>query len=219
MTCSQCDGIEREFDTGFAEKELKRYRRKGPRKTTRLLIAALQAHGLEGMTLLDIGGGVGALQIGLVSAGARGATGVDASSALLAAAREEAGKRGLADRIEHMYGDFVDVVESLSTYDIITLDRVICCYHDMPKLVGLSAERCRRFYALVYPRDTWWMRTGVTLTNGWFRMRKSPMRTFVHPTWHVDAEVRRRGFDLDIRRQGLFWQTVVYRRTHLSSAA
>ena len=38
-----------------------------------------------------------------------------------------------------------------SRTDILTLDRVICCYPDMQKLVGLSAKRARKLYGLIYP--------------------------------------------------------------------
>jgi hypothetical protein len=62
MTCSQCQGIEDLFSEEYVAGELKRYRRRGPDKTTRILIEALKKDGVEGETLLDIGGGLGAIQ-------------------------------------------------------------------------------------------------------------------------------------------------------------
>ena len=66
----QCQGMETFFDNKTAVGDLKAYRKKGPSKTTRMLIDALKAQGVEDMTLLDIGGGVGAIQHELLNSGA-----------------------------------------------------------------------------------------------------------------------------------------------------
>ncbi len=57
MICRQCEGIDRFFNRQGANREPDSYRRKGPAKTTRMLIDALAALGVEGRTLLEIGGG------------------------------------------------------------------------------------------------------------------------------------------------------------------
>lgn len=57
------------FSARRARKDLARYRKKGPDKTTRLLIDALRAAGVEGKTLLDIGAGIGAIDHDLLDAG------------------------------------------------------------------------------------------------------------------------------------------------------
>ncbi len=79
MTCSQCRGIEKQFDSGFAQRDLKRYRKKGPNRTTRMLLEDLAAEDVNNGTLLDIGGGVGAVQFELLDAGVSRAVAVDAS--------------------------------------------------------------------------------------------------------------------------------------------
>src|SRR3972149_11462112 len=98
MSCAQCQVIERMFDRRAAERELSQYRAAGPGGTTRRLINARKAEGVAGLTLLDIGGGVGAIQHELLRAGARSATAVDASSAYLDAARAEVARLGSAAR-------------------------------------------------------------------------------------------------------------------------
>jgi hypothetical protein len=45
------------YDAKRAVSELAKYRTDGPRPWTRTLIEALKAEGVEGSTLLDIGGG------------------------------------------------------------------------------------------------------------------------------------------------------------------
>jgi 2-polyprenyl-3-methyl-5-hydroxy-6-metoxy-1,4-benzoquinol methylase len=113
MNCRQARGMEAFFDKKTAHKEMDRLRRKGPGKTTRILIAALTAEGIEGMTLLDIGGGVGALQQELLAAGVSSATNVEASTAYAEVAREEAERRGYADRVSYHHGDFIDLAPTV----------------------------------------------------------------------------------------------------------
>ena len=212
MTCRQCRGIEQFFDRKEANRDLKGYRKKGPSKTTQMLIDAIEADGIADKTLLDIGGGVGAIQHELLKAGASGAVSVDASTAYIEAAREEARRQGHADRLQQRHGDFVDLAPEIESADVVTLDRVICCYHDVELLVSLSSERATRLYCLVYPRENWVARTGFGLFNLYFWLRRSPFRIFIHPTATVDALVRRGGFRRSFYRKTLIWQVVVYTR-------
>src|SRR5579859_2167789 len=165
MACEQCQGIERFFNQRVAERQLKQYRRRGPDTTTRLLIAALRREGVDGLTLLDIGGGIGAVQFELFKAGVTSATDVDASSGYLAAARAEAEREQVAGRVEYRHGDFVDMAADVARAGVVTLDRVICCYHDMRALVGTSAAKANKLYGVVYPRDVWWTRATLAVGN------------------------------------------------------
>jgi SAM-dependent methyltransferase len=212
MNCCQCQGIEELFDDRTVAQELADYRAKGPAKTTRWLVDALKTAGVSGASLLDIGGGVGALQHALIAAGAKEAVDVDASKAYLKVARQEAERRGIASLVHFQHGNFVDIAPHISPADIVTLDRVVCCYPDMENLVGLSAARAKKLYGLVYPRDAWWVKIGIRVLNMFFRLKRSPFRTFVHPTQAVDAIVRSQGLQPRYYRQTLIWQVVVYAR-------
>src|SRR3990172_6625078 len=105
MTCPQCSGIEEYFDQKVADQDLQRYLNRGPDKTTQMLIDALKSLGLAGLTLLDIGGGVGVISHELLRFGVRKITHVEASSAYYAAAKREAERRGVADRFQYFLGD------------------------------------------------------------------------------------------------------------------
>src|SRR5258707_1794781 len=135
MNRCQCEGIEGQFNSREAGKKLADYQKHGLTGTTRLLIAALKEAGVEGRTLLDIGGGIGAIQLELLKAGARSAVSVDASTAYVEAAQQEARRQGLQDRIQFQHGDFVELADGVPPADIVTLDRSVCCYPDMPALV------------------------------------------------------------------------------------
>lgn len=106
----------------------------------------------------------------------------------------------------------MNIAAQIAPADIVTLDRVVCCYPDMENLVGLSAARTKKLYGLVYPRDTWWARLGVRVLNVFFRLQRKPFRTFVHPTRGVDALVRSHGLRPQFFRHTLVWQVVVYSR-------
>src|SRR3990170_1661911 len=122
---------------------------------------ASAAEGVTGLSLLDIGGGIGVIQHELARAGVGRIASVDASSSYLAAQRAEAERLGYAPRASYLSGDFVTLADHIPDSDIVTLDRVICCYPDMRSLVSLSAARARRLCGIVYPRGTWWNAVGV----------------------------------------------------------
>lgn len=212
MNCCQCQGIEDVFNQKKVSQKLSQYHRKGPDNTTSMLINALKAEGIQGFSLLDIGGGVGAIQHELLVAGVQNATDVDASQAYLSAARGEAQRRGVAERVRFQHGNFVNLADQISPADIVTLDRVICCYPDMEKLVGLSAARANKLYGLVYPRDAWWVKIGEVVMNFFFRLQRNPFRRFTHPTRSVEAIVSGCGLTRRFYRQTLVWQVAVYAR-------
>ncbi len=210
--CCQCQGLESFFDKKVARRQLKKYRKKGPGKTTRLLIDMLKAEGVDGRTLLDIGGGIGAIQHELLNAGAQRATHVDASRAYIEAAIEESGRQGHDSRIDHRHGDFVQLAPDLDAADIVTLDRAICCYHDMRSLVGLSLERTRRLYGVVFPIDTWWTKAGTAITNLFLALLRKQFRVFIHPTTAVEALITSAGLERRHYRRKGAWQIAVYAR-------
>lgn len=210
--CSHCEDAEDLFNTRHARRDLRRYRRRGPSVTTRLLIDVLRAQRGAATTLLDIGGGVGAISHELLSDGLSRAVQVDASAAYLAAAAEEATRLGHRDRIDYHHGDFVALADTLPPADIVTLDRVVCCYPDLEALVNASTARARRAYGLVYPRDRALTRLGAVGSNTLFRIRRSAFRTFIHPPRRVDELIRHAGFDLVSKAETILWRVAVYAR-------
>lgn len=202
----------RQFDQKTAIRDLRNYRKDGPAATTQALIDALVRAGVRETTLLDIGGGVGAIQCELLNAGAREATSVDVSAAYLDAARSEAERRGLLGRVRFHCGDFVELAPELPATDIVTLDRVVCCYAEMEPLVRLSAEHCRRLYGLVYPRDRWLVRTVIRVQNFFRGLWRNPFRSFVHSVDAMDRLIRSLGFAPRNKVRTFVWEVVVYEK-------
>lgn len=196
----------------MAHRALEAYRRRGATGDTRRLIDALRAEGVEDMEVLDIGGGVGAIGHELLADGATRVTNVDASRAYLAAARSEAERRGLGDRADFHHGDFVELAGDIGSADIVTLDKVVCCYRDWPALIGASVERARRLYGLVYPVDRWWTRLTWPLLNAVLAITRQPIRSYLHREHEIDERIRSAGFERGWLHRGPIWQTVIYRR-------
>ena len=200
------------FSDREAANDLKRYLEKGPDKTTRALVDAIIGQGIEGTTVLDIGGGIGAIQLELLGAGAARATEVDASDAYIETATAEAHRRGYADRTTTHLGDFVELARSMDPADVVTLDRVVCCYPDVDALLGAAAGKATRFVGLVYPRDIWWNRVVGRVMNAWGWLTRDATRWYLYRTDRVDGIMRRAGFvGREITRDWI-WQVVLYRR-------
>jgi hypothetical protein len=214
----RCDcGCPNTFDAKAAENDLKRYRKEGPAASTKALIDAITKEGVQGATLLDIGGGIGAITLELLNAGAASAESIDATEAYATTARDEAARRGLADRTRVRVGDFVVLAAEFEPADVVTLDKVVCCYPNMPALLGRAGERARRIVGLVYPRDTWWNRVGARVIAVWGWLTRDPTRWHLHPTTQVDAVLRAAGFERRDVSRDLIWQIVLYRRTRAAT--
>lgn len=212
MSCPRCRGFDREFSPRAAARALRRYRTHGADDTTRLLADALARSDIGGLLLLDIGGGIGALQHALLRAGVARALSVEAAGANVEAAREEAGRLGFGERIDWRHGDFVELAGELPAVDIVTLDRVICCYPDMPALVRLAAAGAGRYLGAVYPRTVWWVRLLSELENFCHRLRRCEFRVYSHAPVRIEALLREQGLRERFRRDTLIWHVVVYER-------
>jgi len=212
MSCRQCIGVKRLFDDKMARKELKRYKKKGPAKSTRKLLDFIIKEGAEGKSLLDIGGGVGAVQHELYKAGIKSSVDVDASSAYLAAAKKESELYGNLEHSQFLEGDFTDDSIQPEPADIVTLDRVICCYDEMEKLVGKSSALAKKIYAVVYPREIWYVILGHHIAKFGLFLIRHPYRMYVHSPEKVDSIITGNGFTKKHSDRTILWRVDVYGR-------
>ena len=220
MVCSCCDfrgAADRQFTAEKAAKELEAYRKGRLGPTTRLLRDSVVTLGLGHGSLLDIGGGVGALTFELLERGMTKAVVADASAAYVAAAREEACRRDRAQSATVIHGDLLEVTRELPAADLVTLDRVVCCYPAYEPMLQEAARHAMRGLALSYPRDRWFVRAGMWLENA-RRARKSGFRTFVHPPLVMQQVIERAGFALARRRTTAVWAIDIYLRGETKTA-
>jgi SAM-dependent methyltransferase len=212
MPCNCCEITDNAFSEAEARSERKSYARNGPARQTRLLLEAIRALGLKDADLLDIGGGIGAIHHELLEDVAQAATHVDASSSYLKEAKAEAARRGHSERVNFIHADFTEVAPGLPSADIVTLDRVVCCYPDFRGLLKAAADHSRKSLALTYPRETWYLRFGLSVINFFQRLRKDPFRVFLHPIADMDSLLIREGFERVSRRRLFVWEMALYQR-------
>jgi magnesium-protoporphyrin O-methyltransferase len=198
------------------ETELDRLRERGPREETAELLAAVIREGVAGATVIDVGAGVGAAHLALLEAGAARAVDVDASKAYLAAARSEAERRGLADRVEHRYGDVVELADGLPPAEVVVADSVVCCYPNVDRLVSALLVPRPRVVGLSYAHDAWWLRLAMRAMNLWWRARRSPESWYIHRHATVDQLMGHAGYEVVHDGGPWYWRVVVFRRVAAS---
>lgn len=212
MSCCLCGAIDNHFGAAVADRELRQYRKKGPGPTTRLMLSAIEEQQLQGVTLLDIGGGVGVIQCQLLGETVEQAALVESSSAFLERAQRETERLGHGERVEFIHGDYVELDEQISSADIVTMDRVVCCYPNSRGLVERAASKSLRLIALSYPRDRLVVRFGVWLENLIRGITKNPFRSYVHSPVDMKQLIERAGFGICFLRQTFAWEVVAFRR-------
>ncbi len=202
-----CDGL-------HADDDLEAWRSGRLHGASQELIDVVADQGIAGVALLDVGAGVGATHLTLLERGAATAIDVDASREYLTTARTEAERRGLAERVEHRYGDIVELAADLPAVDIVTLDSVICCYPYLEPLLRAATRSRPRLVGLTYPRDVWWMRAYMYWFNLIHAVRRRPDRYFIHRHTRLNRLMADAGYR-NVHEGGTrAWRVVLYGRAN-----
>ena len=212
MPCNCCEMENNTFGEDRAKDDIRDYRRHGPANQTKLILEAVRSLGLKNIALLDIGGGIGTIHHELLRDVARDATHVDASSAYLRVATEEANRLGHADQVKFIHADFTDVAADIPQVDIVTLDRVVCCYPDFRGLLKAAAGKSRTVIALTYPRETWYMRIGLRIINFFQGLGQDPFRVFLHPIAEMESLLNSQGLKKISVKRLFVWEMALYQR-------
>ena len=162
MSCCSAKGCDEFFSDRVARRNADSYRRKGLDKHARRLVDAVCRNGIEGRTVLEVGGGIGAIQLELLQAGAARAENIELSPAYEPYAAELVRTAGLEGRVERRLMDFAVTAEAVDAADVVILHKVVCCYPDYEALVGAAAAHAKQQLVLTFPRRSWWTRLGFT---------------------------------------------------------
>jgi hypothetical protein len=214
--CCRPDAYGEVFDEKQARKDARRYRKKGLPKDAAAGIAFLRGRGVRGLTILEVGGGVGAAGLELLQAGAAGAVNVELSPAygpVAADLRREAGIDESA--VELRVGDFVDEAPRLAPADVVVMNRVVCCYPEFEPLLAAASEKAGRYLVFTYPRDNALARAVGRAANLLLRLSGKDFRSFVHPRSAMLGVAADRGFRLADERKAPIWQTAALERPSL----
>jgi 16S rRNA G966 N2-methylase RsmD len=206
--CCTPRGYRQLFSEKSAHAAATTYRKKGLDRVSKRIVQLLLAEGVEGKTVLEVGGGVGAIQLELLRAGAARATSIELTPTYEAAAASLLEEMGMAERVERRVIDFVEAGEDVPRADIVVLNRVVCCYPDMPRLVGTAAGHARHTLVLSFPRQRWWTRTVLAMGNIGLRIARREFHVFLHPPSGIRETAEKQGLKLSSDRAGLFWEVM-----------
>jgi hypothetical protein len=209
--CQSSAGYGEFFSPEQARREARRYRSKGLGAASRWVVDVVRQRGIEGRSVLEPGGGVGAVEIELLKAGAARSTVVELSPGYDEVAAELAREAGVAERMERHVGDFA--ADGTEPADVVVLHRVVCCYPDYELLLGAAAEKAGQTLVFTYPPRNVVSRALLGLVNLWLRLRGMEFRTFAHPPEQMTDVVRRAGFEPYARRRGGIWRGIALART------
>jgi SAM-dependent methyltransferase len=204
--CCDPTDYRRLFSRKSAARDARRFRRRGLTGTARALVEL--AGEVSGATVLDVGGGIGAIELVLLAAGAERATNVEISGGYEEQATALLAERGLADRVDRRVADFVTEGAAVEPHDLVVLHRVVCCYPDVDALMTAAADHALTRLVLTYPQERLPIRLGLRVINLWLRVSGCGFRTYAHPVARILGAAEARGLRLERRERGGFvWES------------
>ncbi len=212
MTCIHCCGADKFFDLKSAQKEMKKFKRKGTRKATKKLLDLLFDKNIENKSLLDIGGGVGAIQWNFLEKGGKSTLDVDASHGYLKVAREYAKENDQEDKAKFLFGDFVDVSDEVEHHDFVTMDKVLCCYPDYKILLDNALKKCNNTIVISYPLGGLITKLVNYLPNFYMYLIRNTYRSYVHSPREIEQFIIDRGFKVVKKNISFPWHVQSYNK-------
>ena len=207
------------FGEGFARRLARRYRRRGLDPTATWMVDFLATGGVDGATVLEVGGGVGEIGIELARRGAASVLTVELSGAYDEAAARLANEACVADRMHRRLVDIAvdaapeaDAPRSVEPADVVVLHRVVCCYPDYDRLLGAAARLCRDRLVFSHPARHLGTRAVVVAENVGFALARRTFRTFVHQPAAMLGVLDDAGMRQRAHRGGTVWQAEVVAR-------
>lgn len=164
-------------------------------------------------SVLELGCGTGALGVAILEMGASRLTGVDLSPGSIGLARRRAAAGGFGEVAAFNVGNAADA--AADAHDWVVLDRIICCYGDVERLLDRAMALARDRIALSVPESRGWR--GVVNRPLWaaeylWDRWQGGCRGYVHDLRRIERRLAAAGFaPAGSRRIGL-WHIGVYDR-------
>ena len=212
-SCCQPDDYDKVFDEKHARTKARDYARSGLTGDAQRIVDFIRGRMPRGYDVLEVGGGVGEIQLELLKAGAAHVTNVELATRYETVASELLLEHGVTDRVERRLGDFVREAGGVPAADVVVMNRVVCCYPDPDALVGAAASHARRLLVMTFPVDRWWIRLGLRAANMLLAIRGNTFRGYAHATRDIVATAQRHGMRPAQHRRGLIWQLIALERT------
>lgn len=214
--CCGADGSDKYdavFDERFARAVARRYRRHGLSRAERRIVEFATAVGIDGASVLEIGGGVGEIQLELLARGATSTANLELAAAYETEAARLIEEAGVTERVRRRVGiDIARRPQLVETADVVVLHRVVCCYDDAARLLTAAADHARRAVVFSYPPSNWLSRAFVRLSNLALRLGDRSYQGFVHRPDEMFRVLRERGLRPLGRRRGPVWNVAGFVR-------
>jgi magnesium-protoporphyrin O-methyltransferase len=205
--CCDPGDYESVFSGRFARRRSRRYRKHGLTPAAGRVVE-FAAAGIEGATVLEIGGGVGELQVELLRRGAAHATKLEISSSYEEAATALLDHSGVTGRVTRRIVDIAQTPDDVEPADVVVLHRVVCCYRDFSRLLSAAAAHARRRLVFSHPAVNLLTRTEFGAENLYRRLTRNSFRAFIHPPAAMIAAAEGDGLVTTYRHHSREWDVV-----------
>ena len=210
--CCNPGGYDETFTDRSAQRKATRYRARGLDKTAARMVELITSHGIDGATVLEIGGGVGQIQIELLKRGAARATNLELSESYEQHAQQLLAETGMTERVQRRIVDIAAGSDDVEPADVVVLHRVVCCYPDYARLLGAVADHARRLVVFSHPPRNAASRFTFGAENLGFRLRGSQFRVFTHSPGAMLEVLRSHGMRGSSIHRALWWHIAVAQR-------
>jgi hypothetical protein len=196
--CCPSRDYRRFFNQRFARRLANRYSKHGLDKTARTMVEFLRALGIEDASVLEIGGGVGEIEIELLKAGAARARNLELSPHTRNMRARSPGRQGSKGASTG--------ASTISPRTPGRWSRPTWCYPDYEQLLGAAADHTRRGLVFSYPPRNALSRAFYGVFNQVMRLTKSGFRGFAHPPGAMLAVLEDHGLRRTYERRSRIWQ-------------
>lgn len=210
--CCEPKGYDRKFSGRFARRTARRYRRRGLSRSASALVGFLAERGIDGATVLEIGGGVGQVQVELLRRGAARAVNLELATSYEAEAAQLLESSGLGGRVGRRLLDIAQSPGEVEPADVVVLHRVVCCYPDYERLLAAAGSKAGRLLVFSHPPRNAPTRSILWLDNLGRRLKGDNFRSFAHPPQEMVAVLEDAGLRATYRWSGFGWCVVGFER-------
>jgi magnesium-protoporphyrin O-methyltransferase len=206
--CCDHDGYQSVFSRRFARRQSRRYHRRGLTPAARGIVDFATSRGINGASVLEIGGGVGQIQIELLRRGAAHVTNLEISENYEAEAARLLDESGMTGRVTRRFLDIARTPDEVEATDVVVLHRVVCCYRDFSALLSAAADHARRLLVFSHPADNALNRLEFGAENVYRRLTGNDFRAFVHPPHELVRAAESGGLAVAHRSLARDWEVV-----------
>lgn len=203
--CCDHDDYQSVFSSRFARRQSRRYHRRGLTPAAQGIVDFARSQGITGATILEIGGGVGHIQVELLRGGAAHVTNLELSENYEPEAVRLLTETGMTGQVTRRFLDVAQAPDEVEPADVVVLHRVVCCYPDYARLLEVAAGHARKALVYSYPAANIVNRVQFGTENVYRRLTRNDFRAFIHPPAGMLRAAESDGLAVAYRRHARDW--------------